>query len=264
MTSPKYRLPSARGYRLPTDGRIVPGVTSLTAAMDPDAGGLVGWASNLAAEAAVDTREEWDPLDLRGDAIALIKARARRQQEVARNVGTATHETIEALTIEEAHGPSPIPVEPHRRVLPYVRSWYDWREEVKPTFIETEVTLVNRQIGYAGTADTIAVVPQVGKVLVDYKTGKSVRRKDHGQMILLACAEAILRDDGTEESWLGVDALWLVQLRPEGWAIHEVPWDSQECVEAGARLAVGLVNVRNEADALEASVRLHTAPGALE
>ena len=223
MTWPKYRLSNARGYRLPADGRIVPGVTSLTAMTDPDAGGLVNWASNLAAEAAVDTREEWDPLDLRADALDLIKARARSRQSLQREVGSATHDLIERLTIEEVHGTGPISTDVPRALLPYVSAWWDWREEVKPTFMETEVTLIHRGIGYAGTADALAVVPQVGKVLVDYKTGKSIRRKDHAQVTLLALAEAILRDDGSEEGWLGVDALWLVQLRPGGVARAREP-----------------------------------------
>jgi hypothetical protein len=230
--------------------------------MDPDVGGLIEWSATLAAEAAVDLREEWDPLDLRADAIDLIRGRARSRRNLQRNVGTATHEAVEALTVQEVQA-GVLPVSVAASVLPYVRVWEDWKEECGITFTETEVTLVNRQVGYAGTADAIGMVPQVGTVLVDYKTGKSIRRKDHGQLALLACAEAILRDDGTEEEWLGVDVLWIVQLRPEGWTIHEVPWGGRDDVRRASMLAVALVAVRTVADELEASVAIRTAPEAL-
>lgn len=223
--STSLRDKSGRFYRRPSTGERLEGVSAIAKMADDGTGALMGWATKLTAEAAVDTRESWDPLTLKGDAVDLIKARSRERQVAQRDVGSKVHNYLERLTDLKREG-APMPDHP-ADILPYVRAWEDWLEEYRPTFLETETTVANLTLGYAGTFDALCEVPRFGIVLVDYKTGSSLRTSNAIQQVAYGAAEIILRDDGTEEPWPGVDGLWLVKIRPGGFTVQEVttpPW----------------------------------------
>jgi hypothetical protein len=220
VSGPALRDKSGRFYTHPKTGQRLEGVSGLASLSDDGTNALMAWATNLTAEAAVDTREAWDPLTLKVDAVDLIKGRSRKAQTYQRDVGTEVHDYLESLTkILVAGGKMP---EHKPSILPYVRAWEEWLEEYRPTFLETETTVANLTLGYAGTFDALCEVPGHGLTLVDYKTGKRIRTSNGIQQVAYNRAEVILREDGTEEPWPGADVLWLVQIRPGGYSVHRV------------------------------------------
>jgi hypothetical protein len=221
MSGPVHRLPGGKGYLRPSTGEVFPGVTTLIKALDSDPGPLIGWATKTTAQAAVSTREEWEPLSTRAEAESLIKAHARRAQSVKRDLGTAVHDAIEQAfqaDLEKRRRPTP-----HPKVKPYLDGLESFTEETGFTPLALEVTVLSSEHRYAGTLDAVG---QVGSevVMVDWKSG-SLRATMAAQLLLLQEADVVLHDDGTETPFLGAERLWIVQVSPADYSVHEVQRD---------------------------------------
>lgn len=227
MSSPVHRLPGGKGYLRPSTGEVLPGVTTLIKALDPDPGALIGWATKTTAEAAVSTREEWDPLGSRQEAESLIKAHAKRAQSVKRDLGTAVHDAIEQALkadLRQERRPSV-----HPKVKPYMDALESFQEETGWSPMVMERTVLSTEWGYAGTLDAVGQTSE-GVVMLDWKSG-SLRPTMAAQMLLLNAADKVLNDDGTEEPHLGADLLWVVQITPAAYVIHEVSKPSHGVLE---------------------------------
>lgn len=104
-----------------------------------------------------DVRKKW------------LKGAADRDRDDAASLGTLVHKHAERLAQGEVFG---IPDE-H---LDHVRVWRAWVEYYGVEFVDTEFTVFNLALGYAGTGDFLARFrkrPDWGLVLGDYKTSKS-------------------------------------------------------------------------------------------
>jgi hypothetical protein len=221
VSKPKYR---GKGgvYTHPGTGVRYWGVTSLTKAVDPDPGGLIEWSATGAAQAAIDTRAEWDPLDNPADSLQLIRGLARQRRGIAAKVGTAVHEAIEARVRADLAGVDRPSVPANLR--PFIGSFDDFCDEYRPAWELLEATVFNDATGYAGTLDGLCEVPNVGTVLLDYKTG-TIRVGAAAQLLLLNGCDTQLLDDGTEVAFPGADHLWAVQIRADGFTVHALKGD---------------------------------------
>jgi hypothetical protein len=195
-------------------------VTTLTKALDADPGALIGWATKLTAAEAVRTVEDWRHLKTAEEAERLIKASSRRQQNVKRDTGTAVHQMIEdwlAYSQQDTDEAFQVP----KALAPYMEGLGYFIQETGWAPLLTEVTLVNTEWHYAGTCDAIG---QVGGdvVMLDWKTGSLRPAPMAAQLLLLNHADLILEDDGTEKVSPGADRLWVVQIGPGDYSIHQV------------------------------------------
>ena len=218
MSSPKWRQSQAKGYLRPSTSELLPGVTTLIKKLDPDPGPLIGWATKLTAEAAEKTREDWEQLKTRAEAVSLIKSQARADQDLKRDIGKRVHDFIEeALRADlagERRADWPASAQPYLRALEAFQADTGWI----PRTVETTVI----GLGYAGTYDALGDLPNGTQVLLDWKTG-SVRAAAAAQLMLYRAAGIVLHDDGSETVAPEADELWIVQILPgdyEIWRVH--------------------------------------------
>lgn len=104
-----------------------------------------------------DVRKKW------------LKGAADRERDDAALTGTRVHKHAERLAQGEKFD---IPEE-HQR---HIESWFRFVQYYGVEFVDTEFTVFNLTLGYAGTGDFLAYFrkrPQWGLVLGDYKTSKS-------------------------------------------------------------------------------------------
>jgi len=219
MSNPRWRDSKGRGYWRPSSEEYLPGVTTMIKPLDAEPGGLIGWATNTTAHAAVMQRERWQELSSSDEAEQLIKTHAREAQVVKRDVGKLAHDAIEAALRADLAGEAR--PTPPAKLAPYVTAMDRFCDETGWRPAHLEVTVINPQGNYAGTFDG------VGKadgwwVMLDWKTGSVRDITMPAQLALYAAAPLILNDDGSETEWGAPDRLWLVQLAPDDYTVHEV------------------------------------------
>lgn len=202
--------------------------------------GLPNWAAKLAATAAMDrldwltTCSEIDNCNLRGDdrcgscrscAITWLSDRHNQVRDDAGDLGSKLHDAAEedALFGPGAHVDDD--------VMPFLVQYLSWRDAVQPTRIATEMTVISRKWGYAGTLDTIFSLGRPPKQLAhlknkplvgDYKTGKHLDMTAGWQVTAYAKADAILLPDGTELPMPAVEGGLIVHIRPDKVQTREV------------------------------------------
>lgn len=202
---------SGREYVNFLTGEAVPSITTVMKAMaNPD---IEAWKLRMAANHANlhwDEMSAWDPLQRKE---AMTGAHEAYSGEKAA-LGTLVHEICESLI---KGNPVAIPKE----ASSYVTQFGKFMMEKKPRFAESEFTVWNRGLEYAGTGDFLAEIG--GKtVLVDIKTGKGVY-SDYGlQLTALKNAEFLIREDCSEEPLPEVHQLALLHLRPRSWKLIPV------------------------------------------
>jgi len=215
-----------RVYRDPGSCELLPSVTSLISLARAE--GLERWKRLQVARLAVGradlVRRRVAELGVEAT-IRRIVAAADQAESSASRIGDQVHAYLEARARGEVPGP----------VSPEAEGWLagaeQFLEDFAPQFCAVEATVLNRTLGYAGTADFLAVV---GGTLVigDYKTGKAVHGEVALQLVALARAEVLLDADGTEQPMPEVETGLVVHLRPElprGFAVRrvelaETPW----------------------------------------
>lgn len=214
MTAPALAVwtEDGRGYRHPITGEIAIGVTSALKALNKPA--LVGWAAKMAAEYAVKNWDDLAALDA-DERIADIKVAHKRRSEAAAGLGDAVHDAADRYVRGE---PSP---ERDKSIAGHMRQFDDFLAKRSPDFVQTEVTVWNRSLGYAGTFDWLAFIGHQ-LTLGDSKTGKNVYPEVALQLTALAHAEFIIHPDGSEEPMPQVDLLAVLHLRPRSWALIPV------------------------------------------
>jgi hypothetical protein len=184
---------------------------------------LMPWAAKMAAEYAV---ENWDELATLDETTRLgrIKTAHSRYTSHAGDIGDEVHSIIEAAQLGK-----PFPAWSSESD-PFVTKFIDFMMDIKPHFIESEVTLWSREYGYAGTADWIAEID--GKVIYgDNKTGKRTYPEVGMQLSALGHADFILRPDGTEEVAPEPDGYAALHIRPSGWSLKHIN-ESEACFHA--------------------------------
>jgi hypothetical protein len=216
-----------RHYTHPITSEEARSVTTIISVYDKPA--LVGWAAREAAEYA---DKNWALLDglTSQERVTLIKGAHNRRSNDASGLGTAVHEAVDAycrgLKIEEVRRVEGLGDWP-KDVKPFMTQFDNFLNRHKPEFQMTEVTVWNREFGYAGTFDWLAILD--GRMtLGDTKTGKGVYPEVGLQLTALAHGEFILMPDGTELPMPDIEDLAVLHLRPRSWSLVPVAEDAED------------------------------------
>lgn len=150
-----------------------------------------------------------------------LKGSPYRERERKADLGTAIHEQAEAHVLDR---PMPEPMAAIAgQVAAFRRFLHDWRPDYARDDSGhwlAEASVYNRTERYAGTLDAIADLPGLGRVLIDYKSGKGVYPETALQLAAYRHAEFIGLPDGSEWPMPRVDGCAVLHL-PEhgaGWA----------------------------------------------
>jgi hypothetical protein len=236
VTNPKHAHQTARGryYSDPAGG---PDLVSVTNVLDTSVNksmALVPWGVKLTVEHVLDNvvsiagRVLVDRLGLTRE----IKAVHVDVRERAADLGDRVHAAAEARLLG-----APIADDPE--VAPYLTQFDMWLASwgvVPAEHVEaTEITVLNRRLGYAGTADLLIWLPTgVGGALelwlIDYKSSatrpaKSVYPENTLQLAALRYAETVLLPDDTEQPMPTVERTAVLNLRARSHALVPMPAD---------------------------------------
>lgn len=247
MTDPtwaKHVPGKGRWYTLPS-GESYPSVTNvLDVAVSKPA--LVPWSAKATAARAFDLLPAMvasirtpscgarRPADRCGKCRTCVEATIKQAhvqaKDDAADLGTRVHDLAESYVLGR-------PVAADQQAEPYVaqllRFWTDFGVDPTQDYEATEMTVVNRAVGYAGTLDALLWLDHGDGVrrltLVDYKSSatraaNSVYPENGLQVAALAHAEVALLDDGTEAEIPGpIEAAAILNLRVDSYALVPMP-----------------------------------------
>jgi hypothetical protein len=226
-----------RWYVLPDGTRLISATTALKS-VNKEA--LVFWAAKVVAEEAMEQLPRLvkaarrTPCGQAGEnrcgtcrdcATVDLKGRPAATRDEAAGLGSEVHKVGEhyALTGE---------VLPHSEdAKPFIRQFLAWHKQFKPSYDASEMTVFDREHGWAGTLDAVLRLgwcpPKykrlVGQPLVaDYKTGKGVYAEAAMQLAAYRHAPSVLMPDGTELPMPETVGGLVVHLRPDGYQCHFV------------------------------------------
>lgn len=161
-------------------------------------------------------------------AIDWLKGSPYRERDRKADIGTAVHLAAEAHILGK---PWPTPADD---VAPYVEQFRRFVDDFAPVFELAEASVYNRSEAYAGTLDAIAVIPDRGRALIDFKTtGKGVYPEHALQLAMYRYAEFIGLPDGTEAPMPTVDGCAVLWLAPDRYEL--VPVVADEAVFTAAK-----------------------------
>lgn len=221
MTTPKittYRRGGSRFYVHPLTGDKVPGVTSILNMLPKPF--LKAWAAKEVASTAVREIDvvrrlaETDP----DGAVDYLKRSPDRNTRAAADVGTAAHGVFETLAL----GGTMPRLTPD--LEPFARHFADFLDTVQPTYLRQEDTVWSETHAYAGSFDALVEI-QGTRAWVDNKTTRSgVHAEAALQLSAYAHADYLLDGDTGEQLLMPkADRGLVLHVRPEGWALYEVP-----------------------------------------
>jgi hypothetical protein len=252
MTSPKQAVATVHGrfYSDPNpafDGALYPSVTNVLSSIAKPA--LVPAAAKEVAEHAMATlpaliKASRDP-EAAKVALKELKSRAEVVWGMAADRGTQVH------ALAEAHmNGLPLPEmtpEIHAYFKQYLRFCTDYDVDIDTDVVASEASVVNRTVGYAGTMDFLINLRTAlgdGKPLslVDVKTSAKSSRfalyQEHPlQLAALKHAETIWLPNGMEEPMPLAEQCFILNLRPNGYALMPVEAGKQEFAAFKAFLA---------------------------
>lgn len=186
--------------------------------------GLNTWYARSVAEMAADLSvDEWQVLRSMGrDATVAALSKAPNQKRDGAAVrGTKVHKIAEKLILGVEVD---VPEELYGHVQNCARFMDQWK--VRPLLIERVVG--SYQFGYAGTFDLIAELPDLRRILFDYKTGASgIHPETAMQLSAYRYADAYVADDGTEIPMVevGITGCAAVWVRSDGYDVIPVKAD---------------------------------------
>lgn len=159
--------------------------------------------------------------------IKWVSRAGERERDAAGDRGSRVHHVAEHFALGGM-------ILPHRPdVAPYIRQYLRFVERYQPTYEATEITVLNREHGWAGTLDGVARVGWMPKrlrhlvdtpLLLDYKTSKHVDYLAGYQVAAYRNGERVMLADGTElemPEMHGETAL-SVQIRPRDYWVRPV------------------------------------------
>lgn len=229
----------SRWYIHPTTGERFISVTTVLGNIAKF--GITPWAARLSATAAFDrlpalvrasrtpscnSTKTDDACGMCRDCVTYWLADRHNQvRDDAADLGVKLHGIAEqdALFGEGAHVDDD--------VKPLVDQFRRWRDRYKPEYIATEMTVISRKWGYAGTLDAIHSIADMPKKLAhlnslpccaDLKTSKSVDIAKGWQVVAYSNADAVLMPDGTELPMPEIKGGLIVHIRPERVQMREV------------------------------------------
>lgn len=228
---------SGRGYRRPSTGEQVPGVTSITGLVNKD---LAQWGSDMAVRWISEHWYEYNP-GQRSEESAFNAARYRWRdfRDERAQVGTNVHDYIESLILGNAQPIEFLSAEEQRRV----HAFEDF------AFVTGfEATATERQVwggDFGGTLDAFGWIysERLGRKahsLFDWKTSKRCYPEYHMQLAALKSAQFqfVERAEATDDThpfvkngktthWAElpmpeVETAFVVHLLDDDWAVYEL------------------------------------------
>lgn len=218
MTSPGRAYSAEQGMRRYAVEGMHPhplSVTTLLKSIAP-APGLVKWMDKKISRSAAEAYAKFQDVD----AAVNVGAESRWESSEDADFGTAVHlltEQSDRILLGQMQQFGHVPDK--KRAMGFVKQWEKSRDAHQMEILGIEVTLVNTELNYAGTADRIVVVPAISQqpLVLDVKTGKRIYADVALQCAALANCDKILYDDGTLE-----DIPWKLDLE-HGIAAHVRP-----------------------------------------
>jgi hypothetical protein len=235
VTDPKLAIATENG-RYYTDPAGGPDLVSVTNVLDTSVHkhALIPWAVKLCVEWTLDNLAEVGRriVDDRAELTRDIKAVHKTVKEAAADLGTRIHTACEARLLG-----APIADDPE--VQPYLRQfdlWLTaWGVNIDRDVVATEITVIHRRLGYAGTADLMIWLPtgpggRMELWLIDYKSSatrsaKSVYAENAQQLAALRFAEHVLLPDDTDGDMPKIQRTAVLNLRSRSHALVEMPGD---------------------------------------
>lgn len=203
-----------RSHRYKLDGAWVPGVTT-TLGKGIAKPFLVNWAAREVARFAADHLEVLNAIDDSDARFDLLKSAHERHRDKAAVRGTDVHAIAEKLLHGEA-------VDIPEHLTGYVDGYVRFLDLWQPTPIITERPCASRAGWYAGTADAFVTLPSGERLLMDWKTSKSVYGEVALQLAAYQHSEFYLAEDGTEQPTPEVDGLAVVHVTPTGTDVYRI------------------------------------------
>jgi hypothetical protein len=209
---------------------------------------MEAYASKHAAECAFNEQDAYRELPSKDERIKFVKGASRRYSRAAAERGTLIHAHVEKRNLGVVMDPWPLPV------AASMAQYEHFLATVEPRVEAAECKVYHRQDddllrpfdgNYAGTTDMICEID--GKLsILDFKTGKSVHEDAALQINAYAHADFLIHDPNHPDAvqitpargrrwyeWRGpakdehpmpdIQAGYILHLRDDGWALHEVP-----------------------------------------
>lgn len=204
--------PKSHRYKL--DGTWVPGVTTILGKgiAKPF---LVDWAAREVAKFAAGHLDVLNALDDEDARYDLLKSAHNRHRDKSAARGTDVH----AIAEQVLHG-NEVDVPEH--LVGYVDGYVRFLDAWQPTPIITERPCASRANWYAGTADAFVTLPSGERLLMDWKTGKSVYGETALQLAAYRHAEFYVDENDEEQPVPEVDGLAVVHVTPTGTDVFRI------------------------------------------
>lgn len=213
MTNPRNATTTSRGRTYKWSDETFDSVTTIISGGVPKPA-LKAWGEKMVATTAVDKKAVWDSMT-KEEAVDWLKRAPFRETDKAATKGSDIHEWAEAHVLGQ-----PV-ADPRDEIADTCAQFRQFITDWSPTFEASEVTVYNREHGYAGTLDTLVRLD--GQLyLMDYKTGKGVYGEVALQLAAYRHAEFMGLPDGTEEPMPKVDGCAVLHLRPKGYEVIPV------------------------------------------
>lgn len=239
-----------RVYTHPVTGEQFRSVTTiLNAQAKPQ---LTNWIIKQIADFAVANLQmlsERDP----DDAKDLVRASRYTTSKEAADIGDQVHGVIEDLALGR-----PVALDPYPTYV--AKMWEELNEEFEIEVLHSEATIINRTVGYAGSADLMVKIRKRGSgdpfrtAVVDAKSGKSIYGSVALQLVAYAKAEKILLPDGSELPMPPIQETYALHVRPRSWGLIPMRYDSTTWTAFRALTVVDRWTNRDEKNAVGRAV----------
>jgi hypothetical protein len=154
-------------------------------------------------------------------AVRWLKSAPYQKRDKAADAGTRIHEAAEAYKLGKPMPPWP------EDIAPSMAQYERWLRAFGPTFEQTEQTVYSRTQRYAGTLDAIVTLSDGRRLLIDYKTGKSVYPEVGLQLAAYRYADYMRLPDNSDAPVPEVDGAAVLHLLPDSWQFIEVRADRE-------------------------------------
>jgi hypothetical protein len=211
---------------------------------------MEAYASKHAAECAFNEQDAYRDLESKDERIKFVKGASKRYSRAAAERGTQIHAHVEKRNLGVVMDPWPLPV------AASMRQYEHFLATIEPRVEAAECKVYHRHhpdstltqpiwAAYAGTMDLLCEID--GRMaILDVKTGKSVHEDAALQINAYAHADFLIADPNHPDAvqitpargrrwyeWRGeakdehpmpdIQAGYILHLRDDGWALHEVP-----------------------------------------